>query len=242
MVESGEDILEINVAAAKTAKYGLSECGDTFEVVERPKGGLTCILADGQGSGRPAKRISKLVVNKAVSLISDGARDGAVARAVHDFLFALRDGKVSSTLTIVSVDLRTRTIVVSRNSNCPVLVRQGGRVQILNDPVEPIGVHEIMKPAIAELPLEAGTIVATFTDGILTAGLRERRPLEMQSVEDVLSAASPEQVDQVAERLLGLALERDGGRPGDDMTVMTIGVSSRDTGENVRRLSLSFPL
>ena len=106
--------MQIEVAINKMSKYAVGESGDSAEVVERPKGGLTALIADGQGSGRSAKLISKLVVSKAAALIADGTRDGAVARATHDFLFALRDGKVSATLTMLSADLVTRTIVISQ--------------------------------------------------------------------------------------------------------------------------------
>ena len=54
--------------------------------------------------------------------LGDGARDGAVARAVHDYLYAMKDRKVSCTLTVISADLETETVVISRNSNCPTIV------------------------------------------------------------------------------------------------------------------------
>ena len=82
--------MEIKVGIAKTSKYAMEVCGDTCDIVERPYGGISVIIADGQGNGVAAHHTSSWVVNKAVSLISDGARDGAVARAVHDYLYADR--------------------------------------------------------------------------------------------------------------------------------------------------------
>src|SRR5215210_8020058 len=115
-------MLDVQIAVVKTNKYATRESGDTVEVVERPHGGFSVVLADGQGSGRSAKHLSHLVTTKAVSMIKDGARDGAVARSVHDYLYAYRGGKVSATLVIVTVDLATRTLVLSRNSHCPILL------------------------------------------------------------------------------------------------------------------------
>ena len=54
--------MEIQIAVAKTNKYAVSESGDTLEVVERPGGGLSVVLADGQSSGRGAKIISMMVM------------------------------------------------------------------------------------------------------------------------------------------------------------------------------------
>jgi hypothetical protein len=95
--------LEVEVAVAKVGKYATSESGDTLEMVERPQGGISLVLADGQRSGRAAKSISNIVVRKAIALLAEGVRDGAVARAAHDYLRTIRSGKVSATLNIVNV-------------------------------------------------------------------------------------------------------------------------------------------
>ena len=60
--------MEVQVAVAKINKYASSESGDTVEVVERPHGGLSIVVADGQRSGRSAKIISNIVVRKAITL------------------------------------------------------------------------------------------------------------------------------------------------------------------------------
>ena len=115
-------MLSIQIAIAKTHKYASRDSGDTAEVVERPTGGLSVILVDGQGSGAAAKTLSMLVSSKALALLKEGVRDGAVARGAHDFLHAYRHGKVSATLDIVSVELATRTVLVTRNSVAPYIV------------------------------------------------------------------------------------------------------------------------
>jgi len=111
--------IEAQLAVAKINKYATAESGDTVEVVERPRGGVSLVMADGQRSGRSAKAISNIVVRKAISLLAEGVRDGAVARATHDYLHLERGGKVSAELTIISVDLVTSTLVISRNARCP---------------------------------------------------------------------------------------------------------------------------
>lgn len=153
-------MLIAEVAVAKAPKYAVRESGDTVEVVERPNGGFSLIMADGQRSGRSAKAISNLAVRKAINLLTEGVRDGAVARAAHDYLRTARSGQVSAELIMVSVDLETRTLVISRNSQCPVLIGQTevieGRPhtvwQPLDEPTDPIGIRTRARPAITELP------------------------------------------------------------------------------------------
>jgi hypothetical protein len=130
--------MEIQAAVAKVQKYATSESGDTLEIIERPHGGLSLVLADGQRSGRAAKTISNLVARKAISLLAEGVRDGAAARAAHDYLYANRGGKVSATLNIVSVDLVTKTAVISRNSHCPVIVADHDGTRALDAPSQPV--------------------------------------------------------------------------------------------------------
>src|SRR3972149_9185781 len=114
--------MEIQIAVAKVSKYASSESGDTFEVVERPNGGLSVVLADGQTSGRGAKAVSMMVVRKVISLLAEGVRDGAAARAASDALFTEKKGTAISTLNIASIDLHSNTIVLTRNNPAPTYI------------------------------------------------------------------------------------------------------------------------
>ncbi|HEX9116072.1 MAG TPA: serine/threonine-protein phosphatase, partial [Anaerolineae bacterium] len=132
-------MLNVDVAVAKVCKYAMPESGDTVEVVERPRGGLSLVMADGQRSGRSAKMISNLAVRKAITLLAEGVRDGAVARAAHDYLRTARNGQVSAELVLISVDLETRTLVITRNSRVPVLLCEAGAWQVLDADAVAVG-------------------------------------------------------------------------------------------------------
>jgi serine phosphatase RsbU (regulator of sigma subunit) len=238
--------LELQVAVAKVSKYAVSESGDTVEQIERPLGGLSVVVVDGQRSGKSAKAISNIVARKAVSLLADGVRDGAAARAAHDYLRTMRGGQVSATLNIVSVDLGTRTMVISRNSHCPVIVVQGpeGELQLLDEPSEAIGIHPRTRPVITELPLAADLHAVVFTDGVLSAGERYGEQLDVPAfVREHLGPCSGEMCARsLADALLARAVELDRGRPGDDVTVLVASVVPRQQADDVRRLSVRFPI
>lgn len=241
-----EPDLELQVAVAKVSKYAVSESGDTVEVIERPHGGLSLVMVDGQRSGRSAKAISNIVARKAVSLLADGVRDGAAARAAHDYLRTLRSGQVSATLNIVSVDLTTRTIVISRNSHCPVIVVHGaeGQMQLLDESSQAIGVHARTRPVITELPIVADLHAVVYTDGILSAGERYGQPIDAPAfVHEQLGNCSGENCARsLADALLAHAVESDRGRPGDDISVVVVSVVVRQQPDDVRRLSVRFPI
>ncbi len=233
--------MQVSMAVAKVPKFGLSESGDSVEIVERPRGGITAIMADGQTHGRAAKRVSQIVVAKAVQLIADGVRDGAVARGVHDYLYAVRDGKVSTELVIVSVDSRTKSLVIARNTHVPVLLRHpDGHVDKLDTGVEPIGIREVMKPLITEVPLQPGLVVAAFTDGIYSAGRRYETELEPEELVSLVEGADPAEMQPLADRILDRAVQLDRGRPGDDMSVLTVGLIPSQ-GDHIRRMLVAMP-
>lgn len=233
--------MEIKIGIAKVNKYAVSECGDSVEVAERPRGGISAILADGQGSGKAAKITSSLVVNRAAALIAEGARDGAVARTVHDYLYAFKDGKVSCTLTILSADFDTQTLVFSRNSNCPVLVKGQYAIDVYDEEVSPIGVHKRMKPLMYQIPLETGTILVSYTDGIQAAGRKRGRLQDISLILKILEENGPDDVDFIAQSILEQALMLDDYRPGDDMTVVALGVGERISDHKIQRFNISFP-
>ena len=233
--------MEIKIGIAKITKYAMSECGDSVEVAERPSGGISAILADGQGSGKPAKITSALVVNKAAALIADGARDGAVARTVHDYLYVVKDGKVSSTLTILSADLDTQTVVFSRNSNCPVIVKHLYGIDVYDEDVSSIGVHKRTKPLMYQIPLEVGMLLVSYTDGVQAAGRKRGKTMNFDMIQKIISDNSAEDATYIAESILEYALELDDYRPSDDMTVVVMGISDTERVYNIQRMSVSFP-
>lgn len=238
--------LELQAAVAKVGKYAVSESGDTVELIERPHGGLSLVLVDGQRSGKSAKAISNIVARKAISLLADGVRDGAAARAAHDYLRTLRGGQVSATLNIVSVDLGTRTVVISRNSHCPAIVMRGseGEVLLLDEPSQAIGIHSRTRPVITELPVAQGLHAIVFTDGVLSAGVRYGERFDVLAfVREQLDACPGEACARsLADSLLARAVELDRGRPDDDISVVAISVMPQQQPDDVRRLSVRFPI
>jgi len=235
--------VEIQVAVAKVGKWATSESGDTLEMVERPHGGLSFVLVDGQRSGRSAKAISNLVARKAISLLAEGVRDGAAARAAHDYLFTHRGGKVSATLNILSVDLTSNTLVISRNSRCPaIVITADGELRVLDEPSQPVGVRRGTKPQITELPLTAGTVIVIYTDGLEAAGVRSICALDVPAAVRELMSKDGASTQQLADGLLQQALELEEGRPHDDISVLVLCVLEREGDGGVRRLAVQLPI
>jgi serine phosphatase RsbU (regulator of sigma subunit) len=234
--------LEVQVAVAKINKYASAESGDSVEIVERPHGGLSIVVADGQRSGHSAKAISNIVVRKAISLLAEGVRDGAVARATHDYLYSERGGKVSAELNIVSADLRTHTLVISRNARCPSLLRIDEEFVWLDTPADAVGVHPNTKPAITELPLVPNMALIVFTDGVWGAGAVTGHVIDLPAIVEQADVDGACPAQTLADAILDAALELDHGRPRDDATVLVVKLVSQVDDSGIRRLIARFPI
>jgi len=233
--------MEIRVAVAKTNKYAVSESGDTLEVVERPNGGVSVVLADGQTSGRGAKAISTMVVRKVISLLAEGVRDGAAARAASDYLFTERNGKVSACLGILSADLQTDTLVIVRNMPTPVFIARHDHIECMSSESSPIGTSRNIRPAITEIPIEAGSIIVLYTDGLEHAGERIGQNLDICTL--LQAAVEDEQpvAQEIADMLLLQAIRLDQDRPNDDMSVAVMQVIEGGS-DQIRRMTVQLPV
>ncbi len=233
--------MELQIAVAKINKYATSESGDTLEVVERPNGGLSVVLADGQTSGRGAKAVSQMVVRKVIGLLAEGVRDGAAARAASDALFTDKQGKVISTLNIASLDLHSRTVVLTRNNPAPVYVCRDEQVDRIDSESIPLGTSRDVRPLITELPIEPGLTIVIHTDGLTHAGQRRGQPMDVgETIRSVLEDQDPG-AQLLADSLLAQAVSLDDNRPADDISVVVFKFSPRD-GDAVRRMTVRLPI
>ena len=233
--------MEIQIAVAKTNKYAVTESGDTLEVVERPNGGLSVVLADGQTSGKGAKAVSMMVVRKVIGLLAEGVRDGAAARAASDLLCTDKKGKVTSTLNILSVDLHTGTVVITRNNPVPFFIARGEEIDGISSESSSIGTSRNTRPVISEIPVEPGLVLVVFTDGLIHAGERAGRPMDVfTSLKAMLEGQEPSP-QEIADALLNEAMNLDERRPTDDISVVVLKVVKR-RGDDVRRMTVRLPI
>ncbi len=233
-------MIDLQVAIAKVPRFGIAESGDTLEMIERPGGGFSVVLVDGQGSGRGAKTLSAMIAARALSQLMDGSRDGVVARAAHDYLYTYRMGQVSASLNILSVDLRSGSVLISRNNPAPFYVLDERGIVVHDEPSQPIGLYAATKPQITELPLRAPMAVVLFSDGLLKAGEAYGEDLALPNL--LAGWMETRDLTELADQLLTRAIELDRGEPSDDMSVVVLAAHEARGGDAVRRMWLSVPL
>ncbi|NOK85135.1 MAG: SpoIIE family protein phosphatase [Chloroflexi bacterium AL-W] len=233
-------MLEVQTAVAKIPGHGNVESGDTFEMIERPGGGFSFVLVNGQGSGRGAKTLSNLVITRVITQLKDGARDGVVARGAHDYLYTYRMGQVAATLNILSVDFQSHTILITRNNPAPFLVLTTDGIETHHEPSAPIGLHPMTKPNITELPVHPYTYVIAFTDGLLKAGERYDEDVELGNFLVGWDAKAGYSAINLCDALLNRVIKIDRGEPADDITIIVLALLPSTTDKRIRRVSANF--
>lgn len=236
--------MEIQIAVAKVTQFGSTESGDSVEIIERPNGGLSVIMCDPQGTGVQAKAVSGLVVRKVLGLLADGVRDGSAARAASDYLFTERGGRVPAFLNILSADLETGTLVITRNNPTPIFVARADHVECLSGMPQPIGSARNIRPSVTEINLSEGITVVMYTDGVMNAGITNQGSNIGIDICTFLEGLLDEQeptAQYIADSLLSQAIRLDHNRPQDDMSVAVLRVVSRPK-DFIRRMVVRLPV
>ena len=198
-------------------------------------------MSDGQSSGRGAKWVSSFVVRKVISLLADGVRDGAAARAASDALFTERSGRVSATLNLLSANLQTNTLVIKRNNPAPVMIARDDEITCLDEISKPIGLYRGTRPSITQIDLTVGLTVVIYTDGITHAGKRVGQPLDALECLQVMLGDGEPTAREIADSLLEYALKLDQGRPADDTSVVVLRVTPEED-NLIRRMTIDLPV
>jgi hypothetical protein len=233
--------MEIEVAISKISKMGNSESGDTIEIVERPNGGLSIVMAEVVSKVADKKAISSAIVRKVIAWIGEGIRDGAAARAASDFLFTEHKGQLSACLNIISFDRQTDTIVVTRNNPTPVFIYQDDELNCLSGQSQCIGNSMNIRPVISEIPLIPNTLLVLYSTGVEQSEKNMEQDFDIcMIIRSLLEDQEPTAVE-IANTLLTDSIRMNQSSPKEDMSVVAARISHNEE-SRIRKMSVNYPL
>lgn len=232
--------MELQAAISKVDRYSSAEQGDKVEVIERPRGGISIIMAEGKLGGRRSRSIAMKAVHSILNLISSGLHDGAASRTVLSKIKDEHNGKAKVSLSIISCDLDSQSIVITKNNSIPVITVFEGMVDYLRFD-DSTDADQSLVPSVYQFEIEEGRDFILVSDGVLQAGSQYEQPLDLRvSVESLFEEDEPS-VQEVADAILTQAVSQDLGRPRDDMTVTVLRISAAPS-TNIRRECVHFPI
>lgn len=154
------------VGAALRPKAGEAVCGDTVASF-RTDGGLWCLLlADGMGSGEPARKESALVCRLLQQFLEAGIAPEAALKTLNSAM-ALRgaDSGVFTTVDLCVYDPGAKEAAFYKCGAAPSYVKRGGVVRRITGTGLPVGLQG-PPPDVTKTPLAPGSFAVLISDGV----------------------------------------------------------------------------
>ena len=163
------------VGAALRPKAGESVCGDTLASFQREDGAWCLLLADGMGSGEPARKESALTCRLLQQFLEAGIEPEAALKTLNAAM-ALRGAETGSFTTIDLCVFRPGTgeAVFYKYGAAPSYLKKGGSVRRIAGGSLPAGLRGAPAgPDITAARLEPGGFAVMVSDGVADPGRDE---------------------------------------------------------------------
>ena len=156
------------IGAALRPKEGETVCGDTV-VSFRTEGGLLCLLlADGMGSGEPARKESALTCRLLRQFLEAGIEPEAALKTLNAAM-ALRGAETGSftTIDLCAFQPSTGEAAFYKFGAAPSYLKKGGTVRRVTGGSLPAGLRGTpASPDVTTVRLEPGSFAVMISDGV----------------------------------------------------------------------------
>lgn len=210
-------------------KYGEQLCGDHVDVVERGDNSKVVVLADGLGSGVKANILSTLTA-KIISTMM--AEEMSIENCVSTIAATLPVCSVRqlaySTFTIINLINGEDAEIIQYDNPSVVLLRQGKNFKY---PKESLTIDG-KKIYRSRFPITEGDIFIAMSDGAIHAGVGATLNFGWERQDIIKFMESISEGEFTAKTLTTILLDKCNQlyeyKPGDDTTVCTIKIRSRE--------------
>ena len=213
-----DDNYRLQIGIAKSTKAGSPVSGDTSLQIKLDDGKYLLAISDGMGSGPEAMKSSKIAIKMLERLLSAGFEKDVSIKLINSTLSANTEEDMYATLDIEVLDLFNGNMEFIKNSACPTYVKRDHAVQLLQSVSLPTGILENVDLVVYDYDLQDGDILVMCTDGIIDSN---KEYLNKQVwVKYLLEDIETDDVQKIADIIMGEAIDNDFGMQKDDMTVI----------------------
>ena len=206
---------------ARAIKEDETVSGDNYSVFEPESGRLMVVLSDGTGSGEQAGRDSGNVLDLMEKLLDAGYSTKAAAEMVNLALFAMGDDCNHPTLDICEIDLQQGSCDFHKAGGAASFLKHEELVEKFSDGSLPLGIFQKPEMISIHSSLSDGDYLIMVSDGVIEAFDNQ---LYEAAICDVIAGIREQNPEEIAEKILRMAVVAGGGRIPDDMTVAVIGI------------------
>ena len=154
------------VGAALRPKEGETVCGDTVASFRTDRGLWCLLLADGMGSGEPARKESALICRLLQQFLEAGVAPEAALKTLNSAM-GLRgaDSGVFTTVDLCVYDPGAREAAFYKCGAAPSYLKRGGVVRRVTGASLPVGLQG-PPPDVTRAPLAPGGFAVMVSDGV----------------------------------------------------------------------------
>ena len=197
------------------SKDGSQKSGDTHSLIKINEGKFLIALSDGMGSGIKAENTSATAISLIESFYKAGLDSNLILSIVNKVL-ALNTDDNFSAMDILSVDLFSLSADFIKIGAPQSYVLCNDYVKLIEGSSLPLGILDDLKPTGCKTDLALGSTVI-----MMTAGISDSFSSSTDFI-DFLRTLQNNNPQVIADGILNRALELNGGRKIDDMTVLAV--------------------
>jgi hypothetical protein len=223
----------IEISWAACPRWATLQSADLVDAAEQLGGQWAVVLVDVQGSGRGGRRLASSLMGMTREHLASGLTAETAVLAVHQHLYALRQGKVGASIHVCEVDATAARASIAGLGmlNVATFTDRDWQVSALEAPLAGFGRNVTV--ATVTCAFSAGTCIILANDGVAHNSGDLSVLLHDPHVQDV-------QLN--AECVLLRAIQRDSGRPRSDMAVAVIEHRTADPGHRILGAHITIPI
>ncbi len=208
-------------AVARAVKEGERISGDNFSIEEYADGKMVLMISDGMGSGKEACRDSQAVIEFVEKLLEVGFCKEKAFSMINAAIYAGMQCSNLTTLDICSVNLHNGEAEFIKAGSAVSFRKRGVAVDEIASDTLPLGAFSDINAMTHTLQLMDGDVLIMLSDGVTDCfeGVEG-----MNCLREVIVHMNLVNPKEIANYLLRYAVNYQGGRIRDDMTILVLGL------------------
>lgn len=196
-------------------KEGEAVCGDTVTSFQTEQGRWCLLLADGMGSGEPARKESALTCRLLRQFLEAGIAPEAALKTLNSAM-ALRGAETGSftTIDLCVFDSEAEEAAFYKFGAAPSYLKKGGIVRRITGKSLPAGLRGApASPDVTKVPLDPGSFAVMISDGVAD-------PVEDEWLQDLLAGWDGDDPQELASVIMAESIRRE--RLRDDCGIQVL--------------------
>lgn len=208
-------------AMSRAVKENEKISGDNYSVEECGDGNIVLMIADGMGSGENACRDSRSVIEFMEKFLDAGFQKEKAFSMINAAIAAQTQCCNLTTLDLCMLDLHSGEAEFLKAGAASSFRKRGHMVEEITSDMLPLGSLMELSPMTQGITLMDGDMLIMMSDGVTDCFENEKGKSRLQDIIAQHDSVNPR---EMSDYLLQYAINCQGGRIRDDMTILVAGI------------------